>query len=90
MEMMKKACKPGKIQDPELLKLMMWRKEDGNSGSRGGEKEQNQLQVKADYQGRVLELHLVDIAKQSYSWHAFKSKVNKKNGCLFCDFKITE
>lgn len=65
---MKKACKPG---DPELLKLMSRPKEGSNSG----EKEKNQLRVKADYEGRVLELNLVDIAQQSYSWHALKSKV---------------
>lgn len=50
-------------------------KKQGNSGPRGGKKAPNQLLVRAEYSGQLVELHLVDIITQSYSWHALKSKV---------------
>lgn len=71
---MKRAYKPGRIRDPEVVRLM-WRQGDGNSGSRGGAKAPNQLLVRAQYGGQVVELNLVDVALPNYNWHAFKSKV---------------
>jgi hypothetical protein len=56
-------------------KSLTWRKEDGNSGPRGGEKAPNQLLVKADYGGQVVELSMVDVTQQKYSLQALKSKV---------------
>jgi hypothetical protein len=63
-----------RVTRPEFRKAV-WHKEDGNSGPRGGVKAPNQLLVKAEYGGQVMELSLVDATLQSFGWQALKSKV---------------